>query len=144
MSLKNAFAAQSSITCGRGCGDLILEAKEEVLLEEDTTIVLQILLVEVKIIILVSQVFKDLINHRYKDLINHRYNVIIVKRMDIMHMNAGINNMTRISKVKIIQVTLIIPPTLCLWHVLGLLKQFLITPQLNVILSKKSHVTYGI
>ena len=79
-------------------GYLILKVEEDVFLEEHTTPVLQMLLVEVKIRIQVSQVAKY--------LINHEYNSVIVKDLGIMHMNAEGNNMTRVSKVKTSQAIL--------------------------------------
>ena len=67
--------------------ETILEAKEEVLPEDDTTEVLQMSLVEEKIRIQVNQVVKG--------LINKKFNVIIVRNLVFMHMNARRNNMTK-------------------------------------------------
>ena len=71
---------------------LILEVAEQVYQEEDTTTVLEMSLVEVKI--------KILISHVGKKFINKKDNVFVVGNMSILHMNAGINIMRRASKVK--------------------------------------------
>ena len=50
-------------------GDLILETEEEIFSEENTTTILQMSLVEVKIRTTVSQVVKGLINKKYNVII---------------------------------------------------------------------------
>ena len=62
-------------------GELIIEEKEVVFLEENVIIVLQMLLVEFKIRTPVIQVVTG--------LINKKFNVIIVRNLVSMHMNAG-------------------------------------------------------
>ena len=74
-------------------GEIISEAKEETYQEEDTTVVLQMLLVEDIIRTQVSQVVTG--------LINQIFNVITVKKLVIMHMNAGRSNMTKENKARI-------------------------------------------
>ena len=75
-------------------GETTLEEKEEVLPEEDTTEVLQMLLAEERIRIQVV-----------RGLINQKFNVIIVRNLVIMHMNVGRNNMTKECKSQISQPT---------------------------------------
>ena len=87
-------------------GETTLEAKEEVLPEEDDAEVLQMLLVEESIRIQVIQVAKG--------LINKKFNVIIVRNLVIMHMNAGRNNMTKEGKVH--RPTLALRQVQCEWH----------------------------
>ena len=76
--------------------EIIPEAKE-VLLEEEKEEVLQMLVVEQSIRIQVSQVARG--------LINKKFNVIIVRNLVIMHMNAGINSMTKEGKDRPSQAT---------------------------------------
>ena len=68
-------------------GETTPEEKEEVLPEEDTAEVLQMLLLEETIRTQVRQVVRG--------LINKKFNFIIVKKLVIMNMNAGRNNMTK-------------------------------------------------
>ena len=74
-------------------GEIISEAEEETSQEEDAAVVLQMLLVEDRIITQVNQVVTG--------LINQRFNVITVKKLVIMHMNAGRSNMTKENKARI-------------------------------------------
>ena len=68
-------------------GEINSEAEKETSQEEDATTVLQMLLVKDRIKTQVTQVVIG--------LINQRFNVIIVKKLVIMHMNAGRSNMTK-------------------------------------------------
>ena len=68
-------------------GETTLEAKEEVLQEEDEAEVLQMLVVEESIR---TQFIKS-----SRGLINQKSNVIIVRNLVIMDMSAGRNNMTK-------------------------------------------------
>ena len=72
-----------------------LEEEEEVLQEEDKAEVLQMLLVDERIKIQVIQVAIG--------LINKKSNVIILRKFFIMHMNAGISNMTKEGKAQVNQ-----------------------------------------
>ena len=78
-------------------GDINLEAEEEFFLEEDTTTISQMSLLEDRIRTPISQVVTG--------LINKKFNVIIVINLVIMHMNAGRSNMTKEIKARIIQQT---------------------------------------
>ena len=73
--------------------EIILEVEEETSQEEDTIVVLQMLLVEDRIKTQASQVVTG--------LINQRFNVIAIKKLVIMDMNAGRSNMTKESKARI-------------------------------------------
>ena len=73
-------------------GETTLEAEEEVLQEEDTAKVLQMLLVEERIRTQVSQVVRGLINQKSI--------VIIVRNLVIMHMHLGRSSMTKERKAK--------------------------------------------
>ena len=68
-------------------GEIILEVQEETSQEEDTTVFLQMFLVEDRIRTQVSQVVTG--------LINQRFNVTAIRNLVIMHMNAGRSNMTK-------------------------------------------------
>ena len=70
----------------------MVEARGETILE-DIAAVLRMSLVEERIRIQISQVVKGLINKKCR--------VIIVRNLVIMHMNAGINNMTKEGKSQI-------------------------------------------
>ena len=91
-SLEGAFAAQPSIICGRGRGNIILEAEEETSQEEDTTPVLHMSLVEDKL--------KTQLNQVVRGLINKKFNSIIVINLVVMHMNARRSSMTKEGKDK--------------------------------------------
>jgi hypothetical protein len=120
MSLENAFSTQSSISRGRGRGRANYRGGGRIVevdvswKEVDATAVLEILVEEDKVKITVSQVVIG--------VKSQRFNSITVKNMDIMHMNAGRDNIIRTNKVKINRTTQIVPPVLCLWHAL---KKFL-------------------
>ena len=74
-------------------GDINLEAKEEVLQEEDKAEVLQISVVE--------EIIKTQVSQVARGLINKKFNVITIRNLVIMHMNAGRNNMTKEGKTQI-------------------------------------------
>ena len=91
-------------------GELTPEKEEEVLTKVDAVAILEMLVEEVKTQVRASKVVKK--------LTNQRFNAIIVKAMDILHMNAKRDIIIITSKVNISQTTQIIPPVLCLWHVM--------------------------
>ena len=74
-------------------GEIIPKAEEETSQKDDAAVVLQMLLVEDKIKTQVSQVVIG--------FINQRFNFSSVKKLVIMHMNAGRSNMTKESKARI-------------------------------------------
>ena len=68
-------------------GEIILEEEEETSQEEDAVAVLWRSLKKDRI--------RTQVSHVVKGLINKKSNVIIVINLVIVHMNAGINNMTK-------------------------------------------------
>ena len=103
------------------------EVGEEAFQEEDATIVLRMLLVEDKIKTPFIQVVIG--------LLSKKFNVIIARNLVIMHMNVGRRSMTKEIKVKTSRVTPRLQSAQFSWHV---------HLQLNAMLSKKFHLTYGI
>ena len=92
-SLEGAFAAQSSISCGRGTGRNNSRGRGRNFSRGGCSGNLRMSMVEDRIRIQVSQVVTG--------LINKKFNVVIVRNLVIMHMNARRSNMTEEDKAQI-------------------------------------------